>query len=110
MESAISNTHPSEDQIREALREVIDPEVGINIVDLGLVYGIKAWDGHIHVAVTMTTPACPLGEYITDSMQGALQRLAPETKDIQVNLVWDPPWRPSMMSDDAKAQLGWAGD
>lgn len=105
-----NSTQPTEGQIREALREVIDPEVGINIVDLGLVYGIKTWDGHIHVAVTMTTPACPLGDYITEQMQRALRRLAPGVSDIQCDIVWDPPWRPSMMSDDAKAQLGWAGD
>lgn len=97
----------SEDQVRDALRSVIDPEVGMNIIDLGLVYGIEATDDHIYVVMTMTTPACPMGTYITDSVRHTLRALAPDIADIQVHLVWDPPWHPGMMSEGAKTTFGW---
>lgn len=98
---------PTEDQVREALSGVIDPEVGLNIVDLGLVYGIEATPDHIYVVMTMTTPTCPMGTYITDSAKNSLRALAPNLADIQVHLVWDPPWNPTMMSEQAKQMLGW---
>ncbi len=97
-------------EIREALRDVIDPEVGINIVDLGLVYGIEAADGRIRIELTMTTPACPLGDYITREVKGVLQRIAGSRDAIDVALVWDPPWTPEMMTDAAKRALGWKTD
>jgi len=101
---------PSEEAVREALRQVIDPEVGVNIVDLGLIYEISTGAGRIHVRMTMTTPACPLGPYLTDSVTDALHQCAPNAEDINVELVWDPPWEPAMMSEDAKKQLGWSDE
>lgn len=98
---------PSEEDVRESLRAVNDPEVGLNIVDLGLVYGIEAAADHIYVVMTMTTPACPMGTYITDSAKNALRALAPEIGDIQIHLVWEPPWNPTMMSPEAKGMFGW---
>lgn len=91
---------------REALRDVIDPEVGIDVVELGLVYGIEEKDGRLEVALTMTTPACPLGEQIVAEAEARL-RSVPGATGAQVTLVWDPPWDPSRMSTKAKEQLGW---
>jgi len=94
------------EQIKDVLRKVIDPEIGINIVDLGLVYGIETDDDHISVDMTMTTAACPLGAYITDQASMYLRQFFPDA-EVTVNLVWTPQWTPEMMSDTAKEQLGW---
>lgn len=94
------------DQVYDVLRQVIDPEIGINVVDLGLVYGIDADDQHITVDMTMTTAACPLGAYITENARTLLRQHFPDA-EVMVNLVWSPPWTPDMMTDAAKAQLGW---
>lgn len=101
-----NSSHLSPDQIREALKEVIDPEVGINIVDLGLVYNIDSGPDQITIDMTMTSPACPMGPYIQDDVEQTLQELAGETTAIKVNVVWDPPWSPEQMSDWAREQLG----
>lgn len=94
-------------EVWEALREVIDPELGINIVDLGLVYDVTVWEGRVRVAVTMTTPACPLHTYLTEAIESVLWRKLPRIQAVDVQLVWEPPWHPTMMSDAAKRQLGW---
>ncbi len=94
------------EQIYDILRQVIDPEIGINVVDLGLVYDVESDDQHIAVDMTMTTAACPLGAYITNQAQIFLQRAFPEA-EVTVNLVWEPAWNPEMMTDAAKKQLGW---
>lgn len=96
----------TEDAVREALREVIDPEAGMNIVDLGLVYGVETAPGRIAVTMTMTTPACPVGPMLVDQVKDALQALA-EDADIAVDLVWEPPWSAAMMSERAKKHFGW---
>lgn len=101
-----NSSHLSLDQIREALKEVIDPEVGINIVDLGLVYNIDSGPDQITIDMTMTSPACPMGPYIQDDVEQTLQELAGETTAIKVNVVWDQPWSPEQMSDWAREQLG----
>jgi|BEDMetMinimDraft_2_1075160.scaffolds.fasta_scaffold02931_4 metal-sulfur cluster biosynthetic enzyme len=92
----------SEEAVREALRDVIDPELGYNIVDLGLVYDIAAEDGTIEVIMTMTTPGCPAQDYI---VRGVERRLAeePGVKAIFVSVVWEPRWSPRRMSAEAKA-------
>lgn len=94
-------------QVLEALRSVIDPEVGVNIVDLGLVYGAEMADGDVRVTLTMTTAACPLGEALTAQAEAAIRQHVAGARSVTVDLVWDPPWRPAMMSDAARAQLGW---
>lgn len=94
------------EHIYDILRKVIDPEIGINVVDLGLVYDVEADDEHITVDMTMTTAACPLGAYITDQAQTFLEKFFPDA-EVTVNLIWEPPWTPEMMSDAAKEQLGW---
>ncbi len=97
---------PSVERVREALRLVIDPEIGINIVDLGLVYGIAVTNGDVRVEVTMTTPACPLSEYVTTQAEATIWQQVPHVTAVAVELVWEPPWRPEMMSDEARRQLG----
>jgi metal-sulfur cluster biosynthetic enzyme len=99
----------TEQQIWDALREVIDPELGINVVDLGLVYHVGVQDGRVRVAMTMTTQACPLHAYLTESAETVIRQHAPEVDSIAVEMVWEPPWHPAMMSKAAKQQLGWRG-
>jgi metal-sulfur cluster biosynthetic enzyme len=100
---------PAEDDIRDALRYVVDPEVGLNVVDLGLVYGIDVSAERIGVRMTMTTPACPLGDTIMESARAAIRAAAPNVRDIEIDLVWDPPWNPDMMSEFARGHFGWPG-
>ena len=98
---------PDVESVREVLRQVIDPEVGVNIVDLGLVYGIDITAGQVSIRLTMTSPACPMGDMIMSDIDAALDAaLAPEI-GVVVNLVWDPPWSPEMMTKDARGQFGW---
>lgn len=98
---------PSEDQVRNALRSVEDPEVGINIVDLGLVYGIDITPGRVRVEMTMTTQACPMGDLITGNARRAVLALVPDGMGVDIELVWEPFWTPDRMSEAAKQTLGW---
>ena len=93
-------------QLYDMLHEVIDPEVGVNIVDLGLVFEVTLADGLADVRMTLTTPGCPLGGYMEDAIRSTLTRV-PEVDDTHMNLVWEPAWGPHMMSYEAKRQLGW---
>lgn len=101
---------PDEEKVRETLREVMDPEVNMNIVDLGLVYGVKITDNKLQVDLTMTTQACPMGEMIIDEARYALKEITPDGVEIDINLVWEPPWVPAMMSDHARNYFGWADE
>ncbi|HEY8451466.1 MAG: metal-sulfur cluster assembly factor [Micromonosporaceae bacterium] len=92
---------------RDLLRKVIDPELGVNIVDLGLVYDVRVRDGTARVWMTLTTPGCPLGAYFDDEIRAALGG-APGVDDVDLRIVWEPPWRPEMMNDLARRQLGWS--
>jgi len=95
-------------ELYEALKSVYDPEIGVNIVDLGLVYGLK-WDegtGQVHVSLTLTSPGCPLGPQIMRDIKQALGELE-DVLQVAVDLVWSPRWHPSMMSDGAKDELGY---
>ena len=80
----------SDPRVLDALRQVVDPELGVNIVDLGLVYGSEVWDGQVHVAMTMTTPACPMEELLMEMGHSAILRELPEAGSVDVGLVWDP--------------------
>lgn len=97
---------PSGCRYRGLLKEVIDPELGVNIVDLGLVYDVRVIDGVARVEMTLTTPGCPLGSYFEDTIAECLWG-APGVNEVDVQIVFDPPWRPELMSDAAKSQLGW---
>jgi len=94
------------DQVRSTLESVIDPELGINVVDLGLIYDINIEPGKISVDMTLTTPGCPLAAMIASQVEETL-RQAFEGTEVDVNLVWDPPWTPDRLSDEAKRQLGY---
>lgn len=93
--------------VLEALKAVIDPELGYNIVDLGLIYGVTLGEGTVEIVMTMTTPGCPAGNYIQDGVQECLESIE-GVEDASVKVVWTPQWEPSMMSDDAKAFFGFA--
>lgn len=95
----------TESDVRGALRHVIDPEIGVNIVDLGLVYRIEAGETHARVVMTMTSPACPLADYLKDLVTSAISEHLPGVTEIEIVVEWDPPWDPGMMSDDAKRLL-----
>lgn len=96
----------SGDQLREVLHDVIDPELGVDIVSLGLVYGIELTGRTVAVLVTTTTPACPLGDYISAEIERVL--LASGAVDrVLVEITHDPPWTPQMMADSTKRAFGW---
>ncbi len=107
--SHCSRGRPALRWLRDLLREVIDPEIGVNIVDLGLVYDVRLpADGVVAVRMTLTTPGCPLGGYLDDAIHAVLWG-APGVTEVDVQIVWDPPWDPDqMMTDRAKRQLGWS--
>ena len=94
------------DDVLEALKQVIDPEVGINLVDLGLVYEVQAEDTHIQVAMTMTTPACPLSATLTEQAGSVLHQCFPGFS-VQVELVWEPRWHPLLIAPEVRGRLGW---
>jgi metal-sulfur cluster biosynthetic enzyme len=96
----------TEPEVRDALREVIDPELGINIVDLGLVYRIELAGDDIVVTITMTTPACPMRDYMQDLVQSTLAPDVKPTGRVVVDIVSDPPWSEEMMTDAGRRQLG----
>lgn len=100
---------PDESAVYDALRQVDDPEAGMNIVELGLVYRVQTSAGLIDVDMTMTTPACPVAELLVDQARAAIAAIAPEDTDVRVELVWDPVWNPSMMSGIAREHFGWPG-
>ena len=99
-------TSPREIAVREALQKVIDPEIGESIVDVGLIYGIELQDDAISIRMTMTSPACPMGEMILDEVHAELVHAFPEA-EIDIEMVWEPTWNPDMISPEAKARLGW---
>jgi len=98
---------PDDEAVREALREVEDPEAGMNIVDLGLVYLIEVDEKSVHVEMTMTTAACPMADMITDNAHRAIATISPPDAAIDVELVWDPPWSPDKMTGIARDHFGW---
>ena len=88
------------------LRAVIDPELGINIVDLGLVYDARREGAVAKVRMTMTTPACPMGPYLTDEVRNALTTMVSGIEEVEVDLVFEPRWSPAQMTEEARQFLG----
>jgi metal-sulfur cluster biosynthetic enzyme len=104
-----TNMITKDDDVREALRnDVYDPELGLNIVDLGLVYDVTVANNKADVTMTLTSPGCPLGPELITDIRRALSRFE-DIEDVDVHLVWSPPWHPSMMSEEAKDELGYFG-
>lgn len=96
-----------EREIIRALKEIIDPELNINIVDLGLIYdlGVDQTEGRVEITMTLTTPGCPLSFVFREWIPSAVKKVD-GVCDVVINLVWDPPWSPDMISDDQKEELG----
>jgi len=101
---------PSEDAVREKLKEVIDPELGVNIVDLGLIYEVDVQpndsaDANVAINMTLTSPACPAGPQLIGQSKQVVGDMD-EVGEVEVKLVMDPPWSPDRMTDDARDELG----
>jgi len=97
------------DDVRETIRnEVYDPELGLNIVDLGLVYDIDVAGNKVDITMTLTSPGCPVGPELITNTRRALSRFE-DLEEVDIKLVFSPPWHPSMMSEEAKDELGYFG-
>jgi len=94
------------EDIMEALKNVYDPEIGIDIVNLGLIYDLSVSDdGNVFIKMTLTTPACPLAGTVEEAVRAVVSAID-GVQNVDVQVVWEPPWNPSMMSDEAKQLLG----
>jgi metal-sulfur cluster biosynthetic enzyme len=96
----------SEEEVYEALEEVIDPELGLDFVSLGLVYDVNIDDEEVHITFSLTTPACPIGPQVSEQMRDFVGELD-GVDAVHPKMVFDPPWSPEMMSEDAKFALGY---
>ena len=96
---------PTREEVVEALRQVEDPELGMDIVELGLLYDVEVEGPKVKVIHTLTSMGCPVGPMIQENID-QIARSMPEVEDVEVELTWDPPWSPEKMSDDAKFILG----
>ena len=94
------------EEVLEKLKEVYDPEIPVNVVDLGLIYGVDVnEDNEVHVLMTLTAPGCGMGPYIAQQAEWAVSELE-GLEDVTVEMVFDPPWTPDMLTEDGKALLG----
>lgn len=100
------NVTVTQAEVLDALRKVDDPELGINVVDLGLIYSVEIEKGDVQVDMTLTTPGCPMHSFIARQVWQAVNDL-PEVSDTKVRVVWEPRWTPDRLSQAARAQLGW---
>lgn len=107
MSVGIDASGPLAQAVCDALREVVDPEVGMNVVDLGLVYRVHADPALVSVEMTMTSPGCPMGESIVEDAREAIAAAVPQAARVEVALVWDPPWTPDRMDAHARGFFGW---
>ena len=102
-------TTTTEDMVRESIRaEVYDPELGLNVIDLGLVYDITVADNKADITMTLTSPGCPVGPELITNVRRSLSQYD-DIDAVDVHLVFSPPWHPSMMSEEAKDELGYFG-
>jgi metal-sulfur cluster biosynthetic enzyme len=101
----MNTTSLNEQTVTNALRQVIDPEIGCNLVDLGLIYDVAISGSKVRVTMTLTTPGCPMHESLCAGVQTALLSLD-GVDDAEVDLVWDPPWHPAMMTEVGRAATG----
>ena len=98
---------PLRGAIGDALKRVVDPELALSIVDVGLVYGVTVSGDKVHVLLTMTSAACPVTDLIIEDVERELDRVVPAGRQIQVELTWQPAWSAEHMSEDAKCFMGW---
>ena len=99
----MSDTPLTETEVLTALREVIDPEMGIDIVALGLIYNVRIHHGHVSVQMTLTMRGCPMHDSIVQGVRLVLLNLE-KVEDVDIEVVWDPPWSPAMVSPEAQAR------
>jgi len=92
-------------EVLERLKSVVDPELGIDVVNLGLIYDLQIEGDSVRVKMTLTSPFCPLGPFIVQNVEQTLRSIG--FKNVDVEIVYDPPWTPSRMSGEAKKKLGW---
>ncbi len=98
---------PDEAAVWEALRTVCDPEVGENVVDLGLVYRVACAPGRVEVDMTMTSPSCPMADSIMEEAEHAVRKACPDAGVVKVELVFEPPWTPERMDAAVRERFGW---
>ena len=96
---------PDQYTVYAALKQIHDPEVGINIVDMGLIYSLEIEDNKVGVTMTLTSPACPAGPQILGQIDSRIRTLE-DVEDVDIKVVWSPPWTPDMLSEDARDELG----
>ena len=96
---------PTEDEVMDALSNVIDPELGLDFVELGLIYGVEVSEGNVHVTFTLTTPGCPIAPYVDEQIQEFVGEVE-GVKNVSSEMTFTPPWSPEMMSEDARFALG----
>ena len=92
-------------EIQEALRDVYDPEIPVNVLDLGLIYDIKIDEGQVYVQMTLTAPGCGMGPYIAQNAEWRIAEID-GVEDVEVDMVFDPPWSPELITEEGKKQLG----
>jgi metal-sulfur cluster biosynthetic enzyme len=97
---------PTEDDVMDALSNVIDPELGLDFVELGLIYGVEVAEGNVRVTFTLTTPGCPIGPQVTEQIDEFVGEVE-GVKTVEYEMVFTPAWSPEMMSEDAKFALGY---
>ena len=93
------------DEIKEALRDVYDPEIPVNVYDLGLIYDIQLNEGNVYVQMTLTAPGCGMGPYIAQNAEWRIAEIE-GVEDVEVEMTFDPPWNPEMITEDGKKLLG----
>ena len=93
------------DEVKEALRDVYDPEIPVNVLDLGLIYDIQVGEGQVYVQMTLTAPGCGMGPYIAQNAEWRISEVE-GVNNVEVEMVFDPPWNPEMITEDGKKLLG----
>ncbi|MCL0031066.1 metal-sulfur cluster assembly factor [Dehalococcoidia bacterium] len=93
------------EKVLEALKDVYDPEIPVNVVDLGLIYSVDVSDGDVHVEMTLTAAGCGMGPYIAQQAEWRIAEIE-DIEDVQVDVVFDPPWSPDLITDEGKRLLG----
>ncbi|MBJ90285.1 MAG: SUF system Fe-S cluster assembly protein [Woeseia sp.] len=104
---SIANAGSMEEQITAALKKVYDPEIPVDIYEMGLVYGVNiSEEKNVTIRMTLTSPGCPVAEQMPGMVQHAVNTFVQGVRDVDVEIVWDPPWTPDLMSEAAKLELG----
>ncbi|MCD6357682.1 MAG: DUF59 domain-containing protein [Thermoproteales archaeon] len=93
------------EKVIKALKKVYDPEIPINIYDLGLVYGVEVYGSRVKVRMTLTAPGCPMAVYLPALVEEVIKQEVPEAEDVEVEVVWDPPWSPRRVTEEGRRRL-----